>query len=195
MNRVLLGAAVLVVAACSRQPQVREYDEVVIKPSPVVAAFDDSGAGGVVAGPLAWQTPPAWQELPGDGIRLAAFLLEQGDRRAETTVVMLGGVAGGMEANVVRWLDQLGLQLVDEELAQFLATGEPVATRDGLRLTVFDFTRLTTAGGDSMLAAVGPVLDQTLFVKMSGDGDLVAAARGDFLRLVGSLGLAAAGTS
>ena len=195
MNRVLLGAAVLVVAACSRQPQVREYDEVVIKPSPVVAAFDGSGAGGVVAGPLAWQTPPAWQELPGDGIRLAAFLLEQGDRRAETTVVMLGGVAGGMEANVVRWLDQLGLQLGDEELAQFLATGEPVATRDGLRLTVFDFTRLTTAGGDSMLAAVGPVLDQTLFVKMSGDGDLVAAARGDFLRLVGSLGLAAAGTS
>ena len=195
MNRVLLGAAVLVVAACSRQPQVREYDEVVIKPSPVVAAFDGSGAGGADAGPLAWQTPPAWQELPGDGIRLAAFLLEQGDRSAETTVVMLGGAAGGLEANVVRWLDQLGLQLGDEALAQFLAAGEPVATRDGLRLTLFDFTRLTTAGGDSMLAAVGPVLDQTLFVKMSGDGDLVAAARGDFLRLVGSLGLAATGPS
>ena len=195
MNRVLLGAAVLVVAACSRQPHVREYDEVVIKPSSVVAAFDGSGAGGADTGPLAWQTPPAWQELPGDGIRLAAFLFEQGGRRAETTVVMLGGAAGGLEANVVRWLDQLGLQLGDEELARFLAAGEPVATRDGLRLTVFDFTRLTTAGGDSMLAAVGPVLDQTLFVKMSGDGDLVAAGRGDFLRLVGSLGLAAAGTS
>ena len=195
MSRVLLGAAVLVVAACSRQPQVREYDEVVIKPSPVVAAFDGSGAGGADTGPLAWQMPPTWQELPGDGIRLAAFLLEQGDRRAETTVVMLGGAAGGLEANVVRWLDQLGLQLGDEELDRFLAAGEPVATRDGLRLTLFDFTRLTTAGGDSMLAAVGPVLDQTLFVKMSGDGDLVAAARGDFLRLVGSLGLAATGTS
>lgn len=195
MNRVLLGAAVLVVAACAREPHVREYDEVVIKPSPVVAAFDGSGAGGADAGPLAWQTPPAWQELPGDGIRLAAFLLEQGDRRAETTVVMLGGAAGGLEANVVRWLDQLGLQLGDEDLARFLAAGEPVATRDGLRLTLFDFTRVTTAGGDSMLAAVGPVLDQTLFVKMSGDGDLVAAARGDFLRLVGSLGLTATGTS
>jgi hypothetical protein len=195
VNRVLLGAAVLVVAACSRQPHVREYDEVVIKPSPVVAAFDGSGAGGADAGPLAWQTPPAWRELPGDGIRLAAFLLEQGDRRAETTVVMLGGAAGGLEANVVRWLDQLGLQLGDDELDRFLAAGEPVATRDGLSLTLFDFTPLTTAGGDSMLAAVGPVLDQTLFVKMSGDGGLVAAARGDFLRLVGSLGLAAPGTS
>ena len=194
MSRVLLGVAVLVVAACSRQPHVREYDEVVIKPSPVVAAFDGSGAVGAEAGPLAWQTPPAWQELPGDGIRLAAFLLQQDDRRAETTVVMLGGAAGGLEANVVRWLDQLGLQLGDEELARFLAAGEPVATRDGLSLTLFDFTSLTTAG-DSMLAAVGPMLDQTLFVKMSGDGDLVAAARGDFLRLVGSLGLAATGTS
>ena len=191
MNRVLLGAAILVVVACTRQPHVREYDEVVIKPSPVVAAFD----GSVAVGPLVWQTPPAWQELPGDGIRLAAFLLEQGDRRAETTVVMLGGAAGGVEANVVRWLDQLGLQLADEELAQFLAAGETVAARDGMRLTLFDFTRLATTGGDSMLAAVGSVLDQTLFVKMSGDGDLVAAARGDFLRLVGSLGLAVTGTS
>ena len=195
MNRVLLGAAILVVVACTRQPHVREYDEVVIKPSPVVAAFDGSGAGSVAVGPLVWQTPLAWQELPGDGIRLAAFLLEQGDRRAETTVVMLGGAAGGVEANVVRWLDQLGLQLADEELAQFLAAGETVAARDGMRLTLFDFTRLATTGGDSMLAAVGSVLDQTLFVKMSGDGDLVAAARGDFLRLVGSLGLAVTDTS
>jgi len=195
VNRVLLGAAVLVIAACSRQPHVREYDEVVIKPSPVVAAFDGSGVDGIAAGPLAWQAPSAWRELPGDGIRLAAFLLQQGDRRAETTVVMLGGAAGGLEANVLRWLDQLGLQLAAEELAQFLAAGEPVATRDGMRLTLFDFTGLTPAGADSMLAAVGPVLDQTLFVKMSGDGDLVAAARGDFLRLVGSLGLAATGTS
>ena len=195
MNRVLLGAAILVVVACTRQPHVREYDEVVIKPSPVVAAFDGSGAGSVAVGPLVWQTPSEWKELPGDGIRLAAFLFEQGERRAETTVVMLGGAAGGVEANVVRWLDQLGLQLADEELAQFLAAGETVAARDGMRLTLFDFTRLATTGGDSMLVAVGSVLDQTLFVKMSGDGDLVAAARGDFRRLVGSLGLAATGTS
>ena len=195
MNRVLLGTAILVVAACSRQPQVREYAEVMIEPSPVAAAFDGTGTGGVAAGPLAWQTPPAWRELPGDGIRLAAFLVEEGGQRAETTVVMLGGAAGGLEANVVRWLDQLGLQLADEELARFLAAAEPLTTRDGMDLTMFDFTRLTTGGGDSMLAAVGPVLDQTLFVKMTGDGDLVAAARGDFLRLVSSLGLAATGTS
>jgi hypothetical protein len=108
---------------------------------------------------------------------------------------MLGGAAGGVEANVVRWLDQLGLQLTGEELAQFLADGEAVAAGDGMHLTVYDFTRLAAPGGDSMLAAVGQVLDQTLFVKMSGDGDLVAAARGDFLRLVGSLGLAATGPS
>lgn len=194
MTRVLLGAALLAVAACSREPRVREYDEVVIKPSPVEAAFDGSGPGGGGA-PLAWQTPPAWQELPGDGIRLAAFRLEQGGRRVETTVVMLGGAAGGVEANVARWLDQLGLRLAGDELAQFLAAGEPVATRGGLRLTVYDFTALTAPEGDSMLVAVGPALDQTLFVKMAGDGAVVAAARSDFLRLVGSLELAAASTS
>jgi hypothetical protein len=192
---VLLGAAILALAACSREPRVREYDEVVIKPSPVVAAFDGSGAGGVPAAPLVWQTPVAWQELPGDGIRLAAFAVERGDQRAETTVVMLGGVAGGVEANVVRWLDQLGLRLAGEELAQFLAAGEPLTSRDGMHFTVYDFTRFATPEGNSMLAAVGPVLDQTLFVKMSGDGALVAAARSDFLSLVASLGLAARGSS
>lgn len=194
MTRVLLGAALLAVAACSREPRVREYDEVVIKPSPVEAAFDGSGPGGGGA-PLAWQTPPAWQELPGDGIRLAAFRLDQGGQRVETTVVMLGGAAGGVEANVARWLDHLGLRLAGDELAQFLAAGEPVATRGGLRLTVYDFTALTAPEGDSMLVAVGPALDQTLFVKMAGDGAVVAAARSDFLRLVGSLELAAASTS
>ena len=192
---VLLGVAIVTVATCAREPRVREYDEVVIKPSPVEAAFDGSVATGMPAAPLVWQTPPAWQELPGDGIRLAAFRHEQGSRRVETTVVMLGGAAGGVEANVVRWLDQLGTQLTAEELAQFLATGEPVVTRDGMRLTVFDFTRLTAPEGDSILAAVGPMLDQTLFVKMSGDGALIAAARADFLSLIASLGIAAGDTS
>ena len=198
MTRLLLGAALLATAACAREPRVREYDEVVIKPSPVEAAFDGSGPL-VGAAPLAWQTPPAWQELPGDGIRLAAFRLEQGGDRettpVETTVVMLGGAAGGAEANVARWLEQLGLRLAGDELAQFLAAGEPVATRGGLRLTVYDFTALTAPEGDSMMVAVGPALDQTLFVKMSGNGAAVAAARSDFLRLVGSLELAAARTS
>ena len=194
---VLLGVAIVAVAACAREPRVREYDEVVIKPSPVEAAFDGSGAVTVAAppGPLVWQTPLAWQELPGDGIRLAAFQFEQDDRRVETTVVMLGGAAGGVEANVVRWLDQLGLQLTGEELAQFLAAGERVTTRDGMPLTVYDFSRLAAPDGNSILAAVGPVLDQTLFVKMSGDGTLVAAARDDFMNLVASLGVAEGGTS
>ena len=195
VRSVLLGAAIVAVAACAREPRVREYDEVVIKPSAVEAAFDGSGAMAAAAAPLVWQTPPSWQELPGDGIRLAAFRFEQGDRRVDTTVVMLGGTAGGVEANVVRWLDQLGLQLTGEELAQFLAAGEPVSTGDGTLLTVYDFTRLAAPGGDSMLAAVGEVLDQTLFVKMSGDGSLVAAARADFLSLLASLGVTAGGTS
>ncbi|MDE0027042.1 MAG: hypothetical protein OXP69_21740 [Spirochaetaceae bacterium] len=191
----LLAALVVAVAACAREPRVREYDEVVIKRSPVEAAFDGSGAARDPGSPLVWQTPPAWQELPGDGIRLAAFRFEQGDRRVETTVVMLGGAAGGVEANVVRWLDQLGLQLTGEELAQFLAGGETVAARGGIPLTVYDFTRLASPDGDSILAAVGPVLDQTLFVKMTGDGSLVAAARADFMSLVASLGVASGGTS
>ena len=192
---VLLGAVMMAAAACAREPRVREYDEVVLKRSPVEAAFDGSGAMTAAEAPLVWQTPPAWQELPGDGIRLAAFRFEQGDRRVETTVVMLGGAAGGVEANVVRWLDQLGLQLTSEELAQFLAAGEPVSTRDGMPLTVYDFSRLASPDGNSILAAVGPALDQTMFVKMSGDGSLVAAARDDFMSLVASLGLAGGGNS
>ena len=192
---VLLAAVAVAVAACAREPRVREYDEVVIKRSPVEAAFDGSGGAVRAPAPLVWQTPPAWQELPGDGIRLAAFRFEQGDRRVETTVVMLGGAAGGVEANVVRWLDQLGVQLGGDELAQFLADGERVLTRDGMPLTVYDFTRLASTGGDSIMAAVGPLRDQTLFVKMSGHESVVAAARADFMSLVASLGVAAEATS
>ena len=96
---------------------------------------------------------------------------------------------------MVRWLDQIGLQLTGDELAQFLAGGEQITTGDGMPLTMYDFTRLASTGGDSILAAVGPVGEQTLFVKMSGHESLVAAARTDFMSLVESLGVIGGGTS
>jgi hypothetical protein len=195
LRPLLFFAVTLAVTTCTREPEVREYDEVVIRTSPVESAFDGSAAAMTAPAPLVWQTPPAWRELPGDSIRLATFLLERGEARAETTVVMLGGAAGGVEANVVRWLDQLGLTLPGEDLEAFLAAGEPVSGDRGLRLTLYDFTGLRAPQGVSMLVAVGPVLDQTLFVKMSGDGSLVAAARADFLSLLASLGVTAGGTS
>lgn len=186
---VLMSFAVFLFLSCSQNSIVREYDEVAIKPSQVEAAFTGSILPENYENPLIWKTPDRWEELPGDGMRLVTFRAVTGDQRAETTVVMIDGEAGGTEANVVRWLDQLGLNLNKQELTQFLATGELLAAKDGLVLTIYNFTILGAPQGLSMLAAIGAISGQTLFVKMSGDGEIVSSLYSDFVDLVSSIGL------
>lgn len=184
-----MSFAVFLVLTCSQNSIVREYGEVAIKPSRVEAAFTGSILPKNPGNPLLWETPDRWEELPGDGMRLVTFRTVRGNQRAETTVVMIDGEAGGTEANVVRWLDQLGLDLNKQEFTQFLATGELLSAKDGLVLTIYNFTMLDAPQGLSMLAAIGSISGQTLFVKMSGDDEIVSSLYSDFVDLVSSMSL------
>jgi hypothetical protein len=65
----------------------------------------DDAAGGFR---LSWVTPPGWTEQPPRQFREANFLVA-GDERAECYLTLLPGEAGGLEANVNRWRDQLSL--------------------------------------------------------------------------------------
>ena len=61
-----------------------------------------------------WVTPSGWQELPGDGMRLASFKVTgQGDQKLLVTVVPIAGTAGTMTDNVNRWRSQINLAPLD----------------------------------------------------------------------------------
>ena len=184
---VMLPAALLTLAGCGRDVEVRTYREVTIAPTAVGALFDstgaDAGARAGTEGDWLWVTPSEWSELPGDGLRVARFGLPGG---GQSTVVVLAGDAGGVEANVRRWLTQLGLSLPADRLRTFLSSASSV--RGGLDFAVFDFIPLV-AGRDDTAFLTGIASDggQTLFVKAEAPARVLAGQRDAFADLLISL--------
>ena len=83
--------------------------------------------------PLLWQTPQNWSEQKGNGMRLATFTAGAGSQSIETTIISLGGQAGGISSNVVRWINQLQLPgLDDSSLQKFIQSQEKLQTSDGI---------------------------------------------------------------
>lgn len=173
-NRCILLAIVCCAAGCGvREPTWRSYEEIRI---------DEPTA----AGALQWTTPSGWIEEPATGMRLAAFTVTRNGATGTCTLITLGGPAGGLEANVRRWMDQLGLdQPSDDELKAFLDRQE----RLGAGVIVVDLTDLTDTSDQapSMLAAAVPVRDATLFVKFTGPRKLLTAEKDAFLELCRSV--------
>lgn len=178
--------ALLTLAGCDRKVEIRTYREVTVAPTPVGALFDSTGgeAGSAEGGNWHWVTPADWNELPGDGLRLARFGLPGG---GESTLVVLAGDAGGVEANVRRWLTQLGLDLPPERVRSLL--DDATAVRGDLDFTLFDFTPLVSGrDATAFLAAIASAGGQTMFVKAEAPAGVLGAQRAAFIELLSSLG-------
>ena len=143
-------------------------------------------------GDLAWTTPAGWKESRGGGMRLASFEMTSGGQAGLCTIIVLGGSAGGLEANIVRWIGQLGLPTpADAELQAFLARQSTVPTADGRKLLVVDLAGLQPGATDETASMLGGVLEdagQTIFLKLTGPLGLIKAQRENFLALGRSLG-------
>ena len=178
--------ALLALAGCDRRVEIRTYREVTVAPTPVGALFDSTGgeAGSAEGVNWHWVTPADWNELPGDGLRLARFGLPGG---GESTLVVLAGDAGGVEANVRRWLTQLGLDLPPERVRSLL--DDATAVRGDLDFTLFDFTPLVSGrDATAFLAAIASAGGQTMFVKAEAPAGVLGEQRAAFIELLSSLG-------
>ena len=197
-------SALFLLQACGRAPKVRTYTEVTqgipAAPTPAAPAGLPSGHPPLPAGPgnmagrenevppppvasdLAWTKPAGWTEMPGSGMRLAAFTV---DGQAETlcTLIVLGGMAGSTEANVVRWREQLGLPAT---------ASTPLAKLEGaLPFLLVDVQAEAVAAGKpvSLLGAIYEQADRTIFLKFTAPTALMDSQREAFLSLARSLGV------
>ncbi len=198
----MLAGLALAAGCGEREPALRQYQEIVVE-APTrqervadVAAMAQQmpPAGGGMAGTpvatgsaaLTWTTPDGWTEQPGQAMRMATFLV--GPDRKECTIVSFPGDVGGIEANLRRWIGQLQATVADDALAKFARAPETFQSEGGLGCLVYDFSGLLPAGSaQSMLAAIVPMDGQTVFVKLMGPRDLLAAERERFLSLCRSL--------
>ena len=135
-------------------------------------------------GGLRWTLPKGWTESQGGQMRFATFKPPvQG--KIDGSVVVLPGPAGGELANVNRWRNQIGLPPLDA--GALSGARKTIATKAG-PLAVYDFTN-DAKPGSRVVAGLAEIQGNTWFVKLTGDADAVAAARKDFMQLLGSLRL------
>jgi hypothetical protein len=134
------------------------------------------------AAPLKFTKPDAWTVLPDQGgpfRALASFEAVEGNKQARITITSLAGEAGGLNANIVRWREQLGLTKA--------APGETERdvkdiVVDGLPGQFVDLTALSPSGPQQqrMLVAVVPQGSRTWFFKMLGAAELVGKQKSIF---------------
>jgi hypothetical protein len=192
------------VCGCGTKSPERHYQEVVIKAPASTAPFmgEDPHAGLGLDIPiikkhtredntLAWDIPAGWQEEPGSGMRVATFKLAQNPDEIDVSIVSLGGIAGGLEANLARWATQINLKLAaDDDLPKLISGATTLTTRDGSKAQIFDFTQLQQGQDPSTKSTIAAILeldDTTVFVKMTGTIQAVLKNKEAFQQLTQSV--------
>ncbi|MCP4155996.1 MAG: hypothetical protein GY757_50200 [bacterium] len=175
---MLLIPLLILFAACDSKPEVRNYTETVTNEKSEPAKTPPAAHHGVkppthTARPhYQWDCPKGWTEKSGgSGFRLATFTIKTETHESMCSVIPLQGEAGGLTANVIRWLGQVGIQVDDKsaELKQVLDKQEKFLTAGNYPCVLVDLT-LVTKGDEtpSTLAAVATVEGNSVFFKMNG---------------------------
>lgn len=108
-----------------------------------------------------WSVPAAWEELPPTPIRKGNFRAGP----VQITVTVFPDDVGGLEANVNRWRQQVGLGPLSAD--QLGEVTRPI-TVDGKEATFVDLASVGTPTGQGILGGVIPRDSRTWFVKAMG---------------------------
>jgi hypothetical protein len=166
-----LAVLALVVAGC-REPKVTAY-RAPKDPPPAAPAGGDE---------LVWTAPADWESVPPVSPRKATYIIHgDKDAKADLSIIVFPGVAGGELANLNRWRSQLQLPDVTDPDATLGVTHQEQA---GLKLTLVDFASLPPALSQRMLGVIVPTGANTWFFKLSGPADLLDQAKGAFADFV-----------
>lgn len=146
-------------------------------------------------GLLTWTIPSSWNKAPGQSMRLVT-LIPEGSHGSECYVSLLGGVAGGLDANINRWRNQIELPPLSEEEISALPR---ISVLDREAVLV-EMEGLPSGQGGAetvpmVLGLVCPLDEATLFVKMTGPASELRGEKGHFLSFVSSLALREEGSS
>src|SRR5581483_4510515 len=124
---------------------------------------------------LNFASPPEWKDEGEKPMRLASFKAGAG---TECYVSAFPGDVGGVAANVNRWRSQLGQPPLDDA---------GVAALQKVKFLGQDSPLVEIAGDQALLGVMAPKQGYTIFVKMVGPKNEVAAERARFLAFVSSV--------
>jgi hypothetical protein len=190
---LLAGAVALIFcASCRNEAPTRSYEEKSGAAASQTSAAAERDKRPVTGGAWRWKKPETWTQEKGTAMRAATFRIPGGKKEAECTIIPLAGEAGGIRANIKRWLDQLALPpMAEKDLERFLDASEKWTSADGWPALAFDFTTLEPSDSASVpisgMAAMIRTPGETVFIKMTGDRDRIIENRERFLALCRSI--------
>jgi len=177
-----LGSLCLFGLSCESKDVVHHYREEIqtLVSSPRIADNFSKKSGAVQ-----WNVPDGWSETPGSGMRLASLYPDPTNQNVHCTIVQLGPEAGNLEANIVRWLGQLGITDPDDEvLSAFLSRQKRFQTADHHQGVLINFAEYLSGNAEvGMLTAMIRFESIIIFVKLMAPPNVIDAVESAFFQL------------
>lgn len=199
----------MVLAGCE-DTRPREYSEVAFKPlqpqgmgamgggpmsgSAGGGAMSSAGMPPINSSPVdikvTWTLPETWVvKDSANSMRVGSFaaqdpaLANMGEldpNAVDVSVVQLAGDAGGLKANIVRWMGQVGLKATPEEMDEFVKAAARFKTasgQDGMYVDLTDKLSGDMTQSKTIFGGVVQTEDYTVFVKAMGEHAKVAGQK------------------
>ena len=125
---------------------------------------------------IIWEKPESWIASKGSSMRMASFQVPFSTGFGDLSIMKLGGEGGGIVANVNRWRQQIGLgPLIETQIMKQAYYGES----DLGSYQVFKLTNDSNSDV-AMLAAILPMNNSTLYIKLTASKDGIEDLEEDF---------------
>lgn len=187
-------------SGCVREPEPRHYREIITR------GEASSTLQGKTHVDMTWTLPESWTVQPeGDPLRLTGFWApdparvaagETDPKPVDVSIVQLAGAAGGLEANVTRWLGQV--KIAPSFTQQAISEATPIRLASGEEGIIVDFTNLLSGDltqTESIMGAIVTVNETTLFVKAMGTRSRLQRLKPELIAFCQSLSVGSAQAS
>jgi hypothetical protein len=151
----------------------------------IFAADDTFKAGG-----LTFQKPASFKSKPASGMRAAQLEFTADGKTAEAVFFAFGGGAGGVQANVDRWLgqfeepkDKLNSKVEKKKVGEKEIT---YVEAEGTYKSGMPGGPTTPKPGTKLLGAILEGPEGNVFARMTGPAATVKAAEADFRKMIES---------
>lgn len=147
---------------------------------------------------LKWTPPSTWENKGASGMRAATYITPpaKGDSEGAECAVFDGGIGGGVQANIDRWIGQF--EQADGSSSANKAK-QSKETINGMTVTTVDLTGTYAGGGMAMgqpstkktgyrlLGAIVEAPGGEVFFKMTGPTKTMSAVQADFQKMLKSV--------
>ena len=125
---------------------------------------------------MSWEAPSSWTPSSGSKMRLASYSIPYSDGIGDLSIMTLSGDGGGLEANINRWRNQIGL--ISETLYSINESADKRINEIGM---YYMFEIVNPENSESaFLCSIIPNNGSTIFVKLTVTLRGVSEIRNDF---------------